>query len=121
MKRCMWMLAMALIVAALLPMDQAQAQKKKSKDDKKSKSKKGGTPEWVTKPGLYEDVIVAAGIGEAMSEQAAKSEAETDARKKIAQVLQTQVQSLTTNFMEEANTTTEAGSTGAAQEYFSEI
>lgn len=121
MKRCMWMLAMALIVATLLPMDQAQAQKKKSKDDKKSKTKKGGTPEWITKPGLYEDVIVAAGIGEAMSEQAAKSEAETDARKKIAQVLQTQVQSLTTNFMEEANTTTETGSTGAAQEYFSEI
>ncbi len=79
------------------------------------------TPKWITKPGLYEDVIVAAGLGEGLTEQKAKSQAELDGRKKIAQTLQSQVKSLTTNFMEEAGTTTEQGSETAAQEYFSEI
>jgi len=78
-------------------------------------------PEWVSKPGVYDDVIVGAGVGEGMSESTAKSEAEQSARKKIAEVIQTNVQSLTTNFMEEASTTSGQGSSGASQEYFSEI
>ncbi|MCK6541650.1 LPP20 family lipoprotein [bacterium] len=78
-------------------------------------------PKWVSKPGLYEDVIVAAGIGEGLSEQKAKSQAEQNGRKKIAEALQTQVKSLTTNFMEEAGTTTEKGTESAAQEYFQEV
>ncbi len=104
-----------LVLVGFLVTQPTQAQKKKDKD------KKGGVPEWVSKPGTYEDKIVAAGIGEGLSEQVAKSEAETDARKKIAQVLETQVKSLTTNFMEEAATTTGQGSSAANQEYFSEI
>lgn len=104
----------ALLAVSLVSGD-AMAQKKKKK-------KKGNEPpEWVYKPGLYEDVIIAAGVGEGFSEMKAKSQAEQNGRKKIAEALETQVKSLTTNFMEEASTTTEEGSSGAAQEYFQEI
>lgn len=78
-------------------------------------------PKWINKPGLYEDAILAAGIGEGLSEQKAKSQAELSGRKKIAETIQTQIKSLTTNFIEEASTTTEKGSESAAQEYFQEI
>jgi hypothetical protein len=78
-------------------------------------------PKWVNKPGLYEDAILAAGIGEGLSEQKAKSQAELSGRKKIAETIQSQIKSLTTNFIEEASTTTEKGSESAAQEYFQEI
>lgn len=83
--------------------------------------KESKVPKWITKPGLYEDVIIAAGIGEGLTEQKAKSQADQNGRKKIAEALQTQIKSLTTNFMEEAGTTTEKGSESAAQEYFQEI
>jgi hypothetical protein len=88
---------------------------------KKKKAKKNATPEWVNKPGLYEDVIVAAGIGEGTSENIAISRAELDGRKQIAATMGTEVKSMSTNFMEEASTTTEEGSSGAAQDYFSEV
>jgi hypothetical protein len=78
-------------------------------------------PKWINKPGLYEDAILAAGIGEGLSEQKAKSQAELSGRKKIAETIQSQIKSLTTNFIEEASTTTEKGSESAAQEYFQEI
>lgn len=93
------------------------AQKKKDKKDKKS----GNVPEWISKPGVYDDVIVAAGIGEGLNEQVAKSEADQNARKKIADAIQTNVRSMTTNFMEEASQTDGVTSASAAQEYFSEI
>lgn len=107
-----WCLAAALT----LPSDAVAQKKKKGKDKGKS-----AVPEWVSRPGVYEDVIVAAGIGEGLSEQVAKSEAELSARKKIADVIQTNIRSLSTNFMEEASTTTDQGTTSAAQEYFSEV
>jgi hypothetical protein len=78
-------------------------------------------PKWISKPGLYEDAIIAAGIGEGLTEQKAKSQAELSGRKKIAETIQSQIKSLTTNFMEEAATTTEKGQESAAQEYFQEI
>lgn len=79
-------------------------------------------PKWINQPGLYEDAIIVAGIGEGLSEIKAKSQAELSGRKKIAEALQTQIKSLTTNFMEEASTATDKGSQGsAAQEYFQEI
>jgi len=114
MKRYLWFAFVALVSIAVLNTD-AMAQKKKKK------KKKDGPPEWTYKPGLYEDVIIAAGIGEGFSEMKAKSQAEQNGRKKIAEALETEVKSLTTNFMEEASTTTEEGSSGAAQEYFQEI
>jgi hypothetical protein len=104
----------ALLTFSLMSND-AMAQKKKKK------AKKNATPEWVNKPGLYEDVIVAAGIGEGTSENIAISRAELDGRKQIAATMGTEVKSMSTNFMEEASTTTEEGSSGAAQDYFSEI
>ncbi len=87
----------------------------------KSSKKEDKLPKWISKPGLYEDAILAAGIGEGLSEQKAKSQAELSGRKKIAETIQSQIKSLTTNFMEEATTTTEKGSESAAQEYFQEI
>ncbi len=108
-------LAFVGLLAFSLTSTDAMAQKKKKK------KKKDGPPEWVYKPGLYEDVIIAAGVGEGMTEQKAKSQADQNGRKKIAEALSTEVKSLTTNFMEEASTTTEEGSSGANQEYFSEI
>jgi hypothetical protein len=86
-----------------------------------STTKEDKLPKWISKPGLYEDAIVAAGIGEGLTEQKAKSQAELSGRKKIAETIQSQIKSLTTNFMEEAATTTEKGSESAAQEYFQEI
>lgn len=86
-----------------------------------STKKEDKLPKWISKPGLYEDAIMAAGIGEGLTEQKAKSQAELSGRKKIAETIQTQIKSLTTNFMEEAATTTEKGSESAAQEYFQEI
>ncbi len=83
--------------------------------------KEGKLPKWISKPGLYEDVIIAAGIGEGLTEQKAKSQADQSGRKKIAEALQSEIKSLTTNFMEEATTTTDKGSEGAAQDYFQEI
>jgi len=87
----------------------------------KSSKKEDKLPKWISKPGLYEDAILAAGIGEGLSEQKAKSQAELSGRKKIAETIQSQIKNLTTNFMEEASTTTEKGSESAAQEYFQEI
>ncbi len=113
MKRYLWFAFIALVSVAVLNTD-AMAQKKKKK-------KKDGPPEWTYKPGLYEDVIIAAGVGEGFSEMKAKSQAEQNGRKKIAEALETEVKSMTTNFMEEASTTTEEGSSGAGQEYFQEI
>lgn len=86
-----------------------------------STKKESKVPKWITKPGLYEDVIIAAGIGEGLTEQKAKSQADQNGRKKIAEALQSEIKSLTTNFMEEATTTTEKGSESAAQDYFQEI
>lgn len=103
-----------LLSVALVNSD-AMAQKKKKK------KKKNKTPEWITKPGLYEDVIVAAGIGEGLNENIAISRAELDGRKKIAETLGTEVKSMTQNFLEQAGTTTAEGSDVAAQEYFQEI
>lgn len=114
--QAMMMALIAMLAVSLTSID-AMAQK----DKKKKKKKKDGPPEWISKPGLYEDVIVAAGVGEGFNEQKAKSQAEQNGRKKIAEALSTEVKSLTTNFMEEATTTTEEGSSGAAQEYFSEV
>ncbi len=108
------MLALVGFLAFSLTSTDAMAQKKKKK-------KKDGPPEWTYKPGLYEDVIVAAGVGEGMSEMKAKSQAEQNGRKKIAEALSSEVKSLTTNFMEEAGTTTEQGSETNAQNYFSEV
>lgn len=86
-----------------------------------STKKESKMPKWISKPGLYEDAIIAAGIGEGLSEQKAKSQAEQSGRKKIAETIQSQIKSLTTNFMEEATTTTDKGSESAAQEYFQEV
>ncbi len=116
MKRTAFLLSVLITAALLLNVDSGMAQKKKNKG-----GKSGGMPEWISKPGIYEDVIVGAGIGEGLSEMKAKSQAEQSARKKIAEVIETNVKSLTTNFMEEASTTTDKGSSGAAQEYFQEI
>lgn len=113
MKRLLVLTSLLLMVTLILNND-SYAQKKK-------KDKKDAMPEWISKPGIYEDVIVGAGVGEGLSEMKAKSQAEQDARTKIARVIETNVQSLTTNFMEEASTTTDQGSSGAAQAYFSEI
>ncbi len=113
MKRLLGVIGLVLIVSLIMSTE-ANAQKKK-------KDKKDAMPEWVSKPGIYEDVIIGAGVGQGLSEMKAKSQAEQNARTKIAQVIETNVQSLTTNFMEEASTTTGEGSSGAAQEYFSEI
>lgn len=104
-----------LLLAMLIINAEGMAQKGKGKKDKDA------MPEWISKPGVYDDVIIGAGIGEGLTEQKAKSQAEQDARTKIARVIETNVQSLTTNFMEEATTTTGQGSSSAAQEYFSEI
>ncbi len=113
MKRLLVITSLLLIVMFVMNTD-ANAQKKK-------KDSKDARPEWISKPGLYEDVIIGAGIGQGLTEMKAKSQAEQDARVKIARVIETNVQSLTTNFMEEATTTTDQGSSSAAQEYFSEI
>lgn len=86
-----------------------------------STKKESKMPKWISKPGLYEDAIIAAGIGEGLSEQKAKSQAEQSGRKKIAETIQSQIKSLTTNFMEEATTSTDKGSESAAQEYFQEV
>lgn len=116
LSRILFLSFVALMTVALV--DDAVAQKK---DKKKKKRKANEPPEWVNKPGLYEDVIIAPGIGEGFSEQKAKSQAELSGRTKIAQTLETELKALTTNFMEEATTTTEEGSSGAAQDYFSEV
>ncbi|MBX7150123.1 LPP20 family lipoprotein [bacterium] len=86
-----------------------------------STKKENKMPKWISKPGQYEDAIIAAGIGEGLSEQKAKSQAEQSGRKKIAETIQSQIKSLTTNFMEEATTSTDKGSESAAQEYFQEV
>lgn len=101
----------------MLAQHDAAAQKKKKKD----KGKSSKVPEWVSRPGRYDDVIVAAGIGEGLNEKTAKAEADQSARKKIADAIQTNVRSMTTNFMEEASQTDGVSSSSAAQEYFSEI
>jgi len=106
-----------LTALTLLAQHDLAAQKKKKKD----KDKSGNVPEWISKPGLYDDVIVAAGVGEALNEKTAKAEADQNARKKIADAIQTNVRSMTTNFMEEASQTNGVTSTSAAQEYFSEV
>jgi hypothetical protein len=76
-------------------------------------------PKWVSKAGIYENAIVVAGIGEGLDERAAKTKAELDGRKKIAESIQTQIKDLTTNFMEEASTEKVAES--VRQEYFQEV
>ena len=87
-----------------------------------TKKESSKMPKWISKPGLYEDAIVGAGIGEGLTESKARSQAEQSGRKKIAEVLQSQIKSLTTNFLEEAGTTTDKGATeSAGQEYFQEI
>ncbi len=106
-----------LMALFMLMQHDATAQKKKKKDIEKS----GKVPEWISRPGLYDDVIVAAGIGEGLNEKTAKAEADLDARKKIAEAIQTNVRSMTTNFIEEASQTDGVSSSSAAQEYFSEI
>lgn len=78
-------------------------------------------PDWITKFGLYENVIMAVGIGDGLNERIAKDKAALDGRKKIAESLQTQIKSLTTNFVEEAGTIGETSSESVAQEYFQEI
>lgn len=78
-----------------------------------------GAPQWVTKSGIYEDAIVVAGLGEGLDERSAKAKADLDGRKRIAESIQTQIKSLTTNFMEEAST--EKVSETARQEYFQEV
>lgn len=112
--RVLFLSFLAVLTVSLLS-HEANAQKKKKK------KKANEPPEWIYKPGLYEDVIIAAGVGEGFSEMKAKSQAEQNGRKKIAEALETEVKSLTTNFMEEATTKTEEGESGAAQEYFQEI
>lgn len=82
---------------------------------------KNKTPEWISKAGLYDNVIVGVGIGEGLNEQKAKAQADVNGRKRIAETIQTQIKSLTTNFMEEAGTIDEKSKTAAAQEYFQEI
>ncbi|MBL7960755.1 LPP20 family lipoprotein [bacterium] len=82
---------------------------------------KNKAPEWISKAGLYDDIIIGVGIGEGLSEQKAKSQADLNGRKRIAETIQTQIKSLTTNFMEEAGTIDEKSKTAAAQEYFQEI
>lgn len=82
---------------------------------------KNKTPEWITKAGLYDNVIIGVGIGEGLNEQKAKAQADVNGRKRIAETIQTQIKSLTTNFMEEAGTIDEKSKTAAAQEYFQEI
>jgi len=119
LSRVLFLSFVALMAIALMDTD-AVAQKK---DKKKKKKDPNAPPEWISKPGLYEDVIVAAGVGEGFSEMKAKSQAEQNGRKKIAEALETEVKSLTTNFMEEA-TTKDADTgkeSGAAQDYFQEI
>lgn len=106
-----------IMALAMLMQHDATAQKKKKKDKEKS----GGVLEWISRPGLYDDMIVAAGIGEGMNEKTAKAEADQNARKKIADAIQTNVRSMTTNFIEEASQTDGVSSSSAAQEYFSEI
>jgi hypothetical protein len=112
LSRMLFFSMIALLSVALVNHDAMAKKKKKGKND---------PPEWVNKPGLYEDVIVAAGTGEALTEQNALTKAETDGRKQIAQVLGTELKNMTTAFSEEANTTTEQGSTGAAQDYMQSI
>lgn len=82
---------------------------------------KNNTPEWISKAGLYDNVIIGVGIGEGLNEQKAKAQADVNGRKRIAETIQTQIKSLTTNFMEEAGTIDEKSKTAAAQEYFQEI
>lgn len=82
---------------------------------------KNKTPEWISKAGLYDNVIIGVGIGEGLNEQKAKAQADVNGRKRIAETIQTQIKSLTTNFMEEAGTIDEKSKTAAAQEYFQEI
>jgi len=117
--RILYFAFIALLAVAMVDGD-ALAKKKKKK-----KKKKDGPPEWVYKPGLYEDVIIAAGVGEGFSERKAKSQAAQNGRKQIAEALQTEIKSMTTNFMEEASsiTETEEGEEfeSAAQEYFQEV
>ena len=117
LSRVFFYLFVAVLTVALV--DDAVAQKK----DKKKKKKRKATerPEWIDKPGLYEDVIIAAGLGSGFAEQKARSQAEQSGRTKIAQTLETELKALTTNFMEEAGTTNEKGSESNAQEYFSEV
>lgn len=96
---------------------------------KKSSKSDWDGPEWVIKPGVYEDAIVAAGIGLALSEKTAKNKADLDGRKKIAETLKTQIKNMATNFVEEASAVvsveTDEGSLfsseDAANEYFQEI
>lgn len=82
---------------------------------------KNKAPEWISKAGLYDNVIIGVGIGEGLNEQKAKAQADVNGRKRIAETIQTQIKSLTTNFMEEAGTIDEKSKTAAAQEYFQEI
>lgn len=82
---------------------------------------KNKAPEWISKAGLYDNVIIGVGIGEGLNEQKAKAQADVNGRKRIAETIQTQIQSLTTNFIEEAGTIDEKSKTAAAQEYFQEI
>jgi hypothetical protein len=78
-----------------------------------------GAPQWVSKSGIYEDAIVAAGLGEGLDERTAKTKADLDGRKRIAETLQIQIKNLTTSFMEEASTGKVSES--VAQEYFQEV
>ena len=84
-----------------------------------AKSSMSDAPKWISKAGVYENAIVAAGIGEGLDERTAKSKADLDGRKRIAETIQTQIKDLTTSFMEEASTGKVAEST--AQEYFQEV
>ncbi len=110
--RILFLSMIALLAIALVNHDAMAKKKKRGKND---------PPEWVNKPGLYEDVIVAAGSGDGFKEENAITKAELDGRVKIAQVLGTEIKNMTTAFNEEANTTTAEGSTGAAQDYMSSI
>jgi hypothetical protein len=112
LSRMLFFSMIALLAVALVNHDAMAKKKKKGKND---------PPEWVNKPGLYEDVIVAAGSGDGFKEENAITKAELDGRVKIAQVLGTEIKNMTTAFNEEANTTTEQGSTGAAQDYMQNI
>ena len=118
LSRILYFAFIALMAVAVVD-DSVMAKKKKKK------KKKDGPPEWVYKPGLYEDVIIASGVGEGFSERKAKSQAQQNGRKQIAEALQTEIKSMTTNFMEEATTMseTEEGENieSAAQEYFQEV
>lgn len=125
LKSVLSIMLVLVLALSLMNLDDAQAQKKK----KKKKKGSDDPPEWTYKPGLYEDVIIGAGVGSAFSEKAAKSKAELDARKKIAEALKVQIKSMSTSFIEEASSMvaveTDEGSLfsseEAANEYFQEV